>query len=111
MQYQTEHIQELAQSQQLLSQLLIFVGEHYQEQSATLVEDPTHFFRLWANQDPNQTIKVFTAREQGEIKGCVMVQLVKNPLFIAKPTAIKFVEITNGDKAFEDYVQIILESL
>lgn len=110
MHYQTEHIENLAQSQTLLAELFTYVGEHY-DQTAQLRSSWQHFFQVWAGQTPYTQIKVFTARENDQIKGCVMALLLDNPLFIAKPIIHRFVDLTNGDKGFEEYVKIVLDSL
>lgn len=111
MKYQTEHLENLAQSQQLMAELFTYVGEHY-DPTAQLRSDWRHFFQVWAGQTPYTKIKVFTARdEQGKVQGCVMALVLDNPLFITKPVIAKFVALTNGDKSFEDYVEIVLNSL
>ncbi|MGX2956448.1 hypothetical protein ACWIYZ_05070 [Ursidibacter arcticus] len=111
MKYQTERIENLAQSQTLLAELFTYVGEHY-DQTAQLRPEWQHFFQIWAGQTPYTKIKVFTARdEQNQIQGCVMALLIENPLFVIKPFIEKFVNLTSGDKAFEEYVNIVLESL
>lgn len=40
-----------------------------------------------------------------------MVLVLDNPLFIAKPFIQRFVDITNDDKAFDEYVNVVLNSL
>lgn len=111
MQYQLERIENLGQSQQLLSELFTYIGEHY-DQTAQLRSDWRHFFQIWAGQLPYTKIKVFTARdEQGKLQGCVMALIVDNPLFISPPFVYRFIDLTQNDKAFEDYVAVILKSL
>lgn len=110
MQYQLERIEDLAQSQSLLAELFTYVGEHY-DQQAQLRTDWRHFFQLWSGQTPYTHIKVFTAREGGEIKGCVMALVLDNPLFVTKPFIQRFIDLTQGDKGFDDYVNVVLNSL
>lgn len=111
MKYQVEHLDQLAHSQNLLSELFVFIAEHH-DQSAYLTTNPEMFFKLWAGQDLNLKLKVFTARDdEGKIQGCVMALLINNPLFIAKPFTQRIVDLTQNDKAFADYVQVILASL
>ncbi|MDH2997168.1 hypothetical protein A1D22_05715 [Pasteurellaceae bacterium LFhippo2] len=111
MKYQTERIEDIAQSQQLIADLFQYVGEHY-DQSAQLRENWQLFFRIWGNQDPYTKIKVFTARnDEGKIEGCVMALLIENPLFVAKPFIERFVDLTQEDTDFDDYVTLILDNL
>lgn len=111
MQYQTEHLENLSQSQTLLAELFSYIGEHF-EQTAQLRTEWTHFFQIWAGQMPYTKIKVFTARDEtGKLQGCVMALLLDNPLFITKPFIHRFVDLTQGDNAFDEYVEIILKSL
>lgn len=111
MKYQTERLEDIAQSQTLLAELFTYVGEHY-DQNAQLRPEWQHFFQVWAGQTPYTKIKVFTARnDEGKIEGCVMALLIDNPLFIAKPFIERFVDLTAGDQAFNDYVNVVLESL
>ncbi|WP_439327590.1 hypothetical protein [Lonepinella sp. BR2357] len=110
MKYQTEHITDIASSQQLLSELFTYIGEHF-DQTAQLRLNWQHFFQVWAGQTPYTQIKVFTAREDNQIKGCVMALLLDNPLFVTKPFIHRFIDLTNEDKAFDDYVETILASL
>lgn len=111
MKYQTERIETIGQSQNLLTELFTFVGEHH-DQTAQLRENWVPFFRIWGNQDPYTKIKVFTARdEQNHIVGCVMALLIENPLFVEKPFIQRFVDLTNGDVQFEQYVKLILDSV
>lgn len=111
MKYQTEHLEQVVQSQTLLAELFSFVGEHY-DPNAQLRTDWQHFFQIWAGQLPYVKIKVFTARDdEQKIQGCVMALVLDNPLFIAQPIAHRFVELTQNDAAFDEYVRVILESL
>lgn len=110
MHYQLERLENLAHSQQLLSELFVYIGKN--QPQGYLAETPHNFFRLWAGQDPTAQLKVFTARdEQNALQGCVMAMVIANPLFVAKPFVLKLVDLTNGDKAFEDYVKVVLDSL
>lgn len=111
MNYQTERIENLSQSQTLIAELFSYIGEHFPDQTAQLRSDWQHFFQIWAGQLPYTKLKVFTARENGSIKGCVMVLVLDNPLFVTKPFIQRFIDITNGDKAFDEYVNVILESM
>lgn len=111
MQYQTERLENLTQSQTLLAELFRYIGEHFPDQNAQLRSDWQHFFQIWAGQMPYTKLKVFTAREDNQLKGCVMVLILDNPLFITKPFVQRFIDITNSDKGFEEYVQVILNSL
>ncbi|WP_192899930.1 hypothetical protein [Rodentibacter pneumotropicus] len=54
---------------------------------------------------------MFTAREEGKIQGCVMVLVIENPLFVTKPFIQRFIDLTQGDKGFDEYVKIVLDSL
>lgn len=110
MKYQTEHIEQVGQSQTLLAELFTYIGENYPEKDAQLRSDWRYFFQLWASQLPFARIKVFTARENDQLKGCVMALVVEHPLFITKPFTQRFVDLTNDDKAFDDYVDVILNS-
>ncbi|MCQ9120945.1 hypothetical protein BKG95_02300 [Rodentibacter pneumotropicus] len=110
MKYQTERIEDIAQSQTLLAELFSYIGEHY-DQNAQLRPQWQHFFQVWAGQTPYTKIKVFTAREEGKIQGCVMVLVMENPLFVTKPFIQRFIDLTQGDKDFDDYVKIVLDSL
>lgn len=112
MQYQTERIENIAQSQQLIAELFGYIGEYFPDKEAQLRSDWQHFFQIWAGQLPYTKIKVFTARdEQNNIQGCVMVLVLDNPLFVVKPFIQRFVDITNDDKAFDEYVNVVLNSL
>lgn len=111
MQYQTERLENLTQSQTLLAELFRYIGEHFPDQNAQLRSDWQHFFQIWAGQMPYTKLKVFTAREDNQLKSCVIVLILDNPLFITKPFVQRFIDITNGDKGFEEYVQVILDSL
>lgn len=110
MQYQLERLENLAQSQTLLAELFTYVGEHY-DPEAQLRADWRHFFQLWSGQTPYTQIKVFTARNNGKLTACVMALVIDNPLFVSKPFVSRFIDFTNGDKAFEEYVQQVLASL
>lgn len=111
MKYQTEHITDLANSQELMRQLFLFIGEN-EEQTKQLRPSWQPFMQAWAGENPLVRIKVFTARdEQNAIQGCVMAILTADPLFISKPSVARIVNITQGDKGFEDYVNIVLASL
>lgn len=111
MKYQTEKLENLAQSQTLLAELFTYVGEHF-DPSAQLRSDWRYFFQIWAGQMPYTKIKVFTARdEQNHIQGCVMALVLDNPLFIAKPFIQRFIDLTQNDHAFEEYINVVLDSL
>lgn len=111
MKYQAERIEHIGQSQALLAELFTYIGEHFQDQNAQLRPDWRYFFQLWAGQMPFTKIKVFTAREDGKLKGCVMALVLDHPLFITKPFTQRFIDITHGDTAFDEYVNVILNSL
>ena len=111
MQYQTERIENINQSQQLIAELFGYIGEHFPDKEAQLRADWQHFFQIWAGQLPYVKLKVFTARENNQIKGCVMVLIIDNPLFITKPFIQRFVDITQGDKGFDEYMEVVLNSL
>ncbi|WP_124210589.1 hypothetical protein [Vespertiliibacter pulmonis] len=110
MNYQTEHIENVAQSQTLLAELFTYVGENF-ELDAQLRTDWQHFFQIWAGQSPYTKLKVFTARENEKIQGCVMALVIDNPLFVTKPFIQRFIDLTNNDKAFNDYVNVVLASI
>lgn len=110
MNYQLERLENLAQSQTLLAELFTYVGEHY-DQTAQLRTGWQHFFQVWSGQTPYTQIKVFTARDNGNLCGCVMALVQENPLFVAKPFINRFINLTHGDKGFEEYVKIVLDSL
>ncbi|MBV6546416.1 hypothetical protein, partial [Ursidibacter maritimus] len=108
--YQTERIENLAQSQTLLAELFTYVGEHY-DQTAQLRPEWQHFFQIWAGKTPYTKIKVFTARdEQNQIQWCVMALLIENPLFVTKLFIHRFINLTNNDGDFDDYVTLILDN-
>lgn len=109
MKYQAENIDDLIRSQQLVSELFTYIGNNHPQ--AYLAETPHNFFRLLVGQDPTARIKVFTARDNNEIKGCVIALIIANPLFVAKPFIHRFVNLTNNDSDFDDYVELILNSL
>lgn len=108
MQYQVEHITDISQSQSLLTALFTYIAENGEGQLRSQWQD---FFRIWADQDPIVKIKVFTAREGEEIKGCVLALVVNNPLIITRPTISRIINLTNNDKAFDEYVEVVLKSL
>lgn len=110
MKYQTERIENVAQSQTLLAELFTYVGDNFNP-DAQLRTDWQYLFQLWAGQVPFAKIKVFTAREDGKVQGCVMALILDNPLFVTRPVVHRFIDLTNGDKAFDDYVDVILNSL
>lgn len=111
MKYQLERLENLAHSQELLSELFIFIGENA-DPNAYLSEKPEMLFRLWGGRDPMMKLRVFTARnEDGKLSGAVMVMLVENPLFLSKPFMHRLVDLTQGDLAFTDYVNTVLEAV
>lgn len=114
MKYQIERIEEITkgeEAQKILAELFVFIGENY-EQTAKLQDKPFQFFRLWGRQDPVNQIKVMTARDDdGKVQGCVMALVIINPLFIAKPYVIRFVELYGDDEKFKQYVDVVLEGV
>lgn len=111
MRYQLERLENLAHSQQLLSELFIFIGENAAP-NTYLTERPEMLFRLWGGNDPMLKLNVFTARnDEGKLQGVVMVMTIANPLFLARPFRQTLLELYQGDDAFRDYVRLIMEAL
>lgn len=110
MKYQLERLENLAHSQQLLSELFVYIGEH--QKTGYITERPEAFFRAWGGNDPMLKLKVFTARSaEGRLQGVIIVLLVENPLFLAKPFIHYLVDLSHQDTAFQEYVRVILEAL
>ena len=111
MKFVTEH---LINSQDLLGEIFSYIGTNYPDQKARIRSDPDGwqpFFKAWGGEDPFHQIKVFTMREEsdGEIKGCVVVLISKNPLFIERPHFDWLVDISHGNQAFKTYIETVLE--
>lgn len=39
-----------------------------------------------------------------------MALVMDNPLFVVKPFINRFIDLTNGDRGFDEYVNIVLDS-
>lgn len=112
MKYQIEHFSEIADNpQDKLTELFAFALEN-EVPNTRFVLDTGAFFKLWAGRDPVGKALVITARdEQGKLTGLVMAGAINNPLFIKRPFVFRFVDVTKQDKAFEDYINVVLGSL
>lgn len=110
MKYQLEHISDLTEPQKQLKELFEFIATH-EDQATKFAADMSGFFRLWAGREPLAQLKLFTSRaENGELKGVVLALVIQHPLFIKRPAIHRFVDLTLGDTAFEQYINVICES-
>lgn len=111
MKFSIEKIINVAESGDIATEVLSFVGNYYNEK-AQLRNNIVAFFRAWAGEDAFNEIKVFTARDDGNhIVACVMALIVKNPLFIDKPCVFRFVDLHQNILEFQNYIDTVLESV
>lgn len=98
-----------------ISELFQYVGKNYPDKNAKVknnAESWQLFFKAWAGEDPYHRVKVFTRRdESNQIQGCVVVVITPNLLFVTDPDIKRLVNITNGDRAFEEYINTVLEGV